>query len=399
MARVVDLWHTKTKKRTGRYGKGSRWQAVWTEPGGREAKKSFRTRDAAEEQLTWVEHQRRSGNYVSAERGRVFVDELLDDWVATLAHYKPSTLDTTKSDISATIKPYWGRKVLADITTAEVQKWVSGMDKAGRTVQTIHGRFLTFLEWCISEGRLTKNPAKKVNLPQGRKREHVFLSPVQVQALSDAIEPIYRILVWVLVTTGVRMGEAAELRVRDLDLARRRMHVRRAVTFVRGQGAIVGLPKSGKVRSVPLTKLAVAFLAAQSEGKAPDDLLFTTARGQQIRTNNFKSRYFDEAVKQVNLAASEAKAAGGLDLPWISAGLWVHDLRHTAASWAVQSGASVKSVQRMLGHATAAITLDVYTGLFDQDLDDVAIKMEALIGSTMDIESLQNRYTAPRIAA
>lgn len=54
------------------------------------------------------------------------------------------------------------------------------------------------------------------------------------------------------------------------------------------------------------------------------------------------------------------------------------DLRHTAASLAVQSGASVKVVQRMLGHARAAVTLDVYADLFDSDLDEVAEALEAL---------------------
>jgi Phage integrase family len=58
--------------------------------------------------------------------------------------------------------------------------------------------------------------------------------------------------------------------------------------------------------------------------------------------------------------------AAGLD------GLTPHDLRHTAASLAVAAGANVKSVQRMLGHASATMTLDVYAGLFGDDLDTVA---------------------------
>ena len=53
----------------------------------------------------------------------------------------------------------------------------------------------------------------------------------------------------------------------------------------------------------------------------------------------------------------------------------IHDLRHTAASLAVASGANVKAVQKMLGHASAAMTLDVYTDLFDDDLDAVAVRI------------------------
>jgi integrase len=55
--------------------------------------------------------------------------------------------------------------------------------------------------------------------------------------------------------------------------------------------------------------------------------------------------------------------------------LTVHELRHTAASVAISAGASVKSVQRTLGHSSAAMTLDVYSGLFDDDLDPVAERL------------------------
>ncbi|WP_375386932.1 tyrosine-type recombinase/integrase [uncultured Amnibacterium sp.] len=54
----------------------------------------------------------------------------------------------------------------------------------------------------------------------------------------------------------------------------------------------------------------------------------------------------------------------------------IHDLRHTAASLAVSAGANVKAVQRMLGHASAAMTLDVYADLFDEDLESVATALD-----------------------
>jgi hypothetical protein len=54
----------------------------------------------------------------------------------------------------------------------------------------------------------------------------------------------------------------------------------------------------------------------------------------------------------------------------------IHDLRHTAASLAVSAGANVKAIQRMLGHASAAMTLDIYADLFDDDLDDVSARLD-----------------------
>lgn len=86
--------------------------------------------------------------------------------------------------------------------------------------------------------------------------------------------------------------------------------------------------------------------------------MFTTARGAVLRNLNFRRDAFDRAATQA-----------GLD------GLTPHELRHTAAALAISAGANVKAVQRMLGHASAAMTLDVYAGLFDADLDGMADRL------------------------
>lgn len=388
MARVEDRWTRKDKTRTADYGKGMRWRVVWMEPDG-EKKKSFPSKDAAKEHATWIDHNQRSGTYVQASHGEITVGELLPVWSATQVHVAPSTAAAIESDINASLIPYWGLRKVGAIERADVQEWVaymSGDGKAPRTVGTIYGRFTTFMSWCVGERRIAVNPAVGVKLPKGNKREHKFLTVAQVKALAAAIDKEYQGLVWLLAMSGLRISEAAELRVKDVDVRRRRLTISRSVVYVKGT-AQIGPPKNGKPRTVPLTNTALGIIRDAMKARAghPDGtsaLLFSTVRGVQLRANNFKRRNFDNAVAAVNAAA--AKGEGLVRIP---AGLWVHDLRHTAASWAVQSGASVKSVQRMLGHATAAMTLDTYAGLFDQDLDDVAVKMEALITGSAKVEN------------
>jgi integrase len=381
MGRVDDRWTRKDKTRTPLYGKGKRWQAVWTEGGG-ERKASFHTKDAARAHLTHVDHHQRSGTYVPAERGRVFVRDLLPEWVDSQAQLKPSTLAATRSDIRATILPYWGDKIVADITRAEIQAWVNTMGKAARTVDTIYGRFRSFLNWCVEEGRLGKTPAKGVNLPAGEKREHIYLTVPEVEALANTIDPYYRDLIWFLATTGLRFGEAAELRTKDFHLTRARVTVARSVTDVEGK-LVVGPPKNGKPRDVPLTGFITESMRDRLQGRARNDLVFPGKRGAWLRSNNFKRRTYDPAVLTAGLPEE----------------LWVHDLRHTAASLSIAAGASVKSVQRMLGHASAKITLDVYAGLFDQDLDDVAGRMDSLIIAKRQTIPLRNLSEAPKLQA
>lgn len=88
--------------------------------------------------------------------------------------------------------------------------------------------------------------------------------------------------------------------------------------------------------------------------------MFTSLLGKPLRNLNFRRDHFDPAAEAAGLA-----------------GLTPHELRHTAASLAVSVGANVKSVRWMLGRASAAITLDVYSGLFDADLDAVADRLDA----------------------
>ena len=116
------------------------------------------------------------------------------------------------------------------------------------------------------------------------------------------------------------------------------------------------------MRDVPIPRSLIDALVAQAAGKKPEDVLFNSPSGEPIRLANWRQRAWDPAV-----------AAAGLT------GLTPHDLRHTAASLAIASGASVKHVQRMLGHKDAAMTLNVYASLFEDDMDDVSNRLDAAL--------------------
>jgi integrase len=107
-------------------------------------------------------------------------------------------------------------------------------------------------------------------------------------------------------------------------------------------------------------------------GKGRDDMVFTDMRGGVLRNSNYRARVFEPAVDECQKTDES--------FPSITP----HDLRHTAASLAVSAGANVKAAQRMLGHAKASMTLDVYADLFDEDLDSVADNLDAAIRSAAD---------------
>jgi len=110
---------------------------------------------------------------------------------------------------------------------------------------------------------------------------------------------------------------------------------------------------------VAFPKFLTEPLARQCEGKGRNDILFPAARGGYAKPPG-ASTWFSGAVDRCRQADPT--------FPRVTA----HDLRHTAASLAISAGANVKVVQRMLGHASAAMTLDVYSDLFESDMDLVA---------------------------
>lgn len=201
------------------------------------------------------------------------------------------------------------------------------------------------------------NPARGVNLPRKRKKPHVYLTHEQVQRL--ATESKHPTLVLVLAYCSLRWGEAVALRVRHVDALRRRLKVEENAVEVGGK-IVLGTPKTHELRTVPYPKFLADDIAELCEGKHRDDLLFGPG-GEHLRAPKVHGNgsWFDGALKRA-------------DLPRVTP----HDLRHRAASLAVSAGANVKAVQRMLGHASAAMTLDVYADLFDEDLDGVAAALD-----------------------
>jgi integrase len=210
----------------------------------------------------------------------------------------------------------------------------------------------------VTDNLLVRNPATGIKLPRKNRKRPVSLTHSQVGALAAAAGD-HEALVLLLAYTGLRWGEVVGLRVADLDMLRRRATVSENAVES-GCDIIVGTPKTHKQRSVPLPAFLLPYLARQCEGRGRGDLLFGAGGAGHLRRPHPESGWFDKAVTESGV-------------PRVTP----HDLRHSAASLAVSAGANVKAVQRMLGHASAAMTLDIYADLFDDDLEAVATALDA----------------------
>lgn len=337
-----------------------RWRARYRDGLGRQHSRHFDRKVDARRWLATVEVARSRGEWIDPGLSRIAVGEWALDWLDAQVQLKPSTRARYRVALERHVFPTWEQVPLASIAYSDVAAWVADLVAGGlapATVRYAHRVFSLTLAHAVRAGRLARNPAEDVPLPRLVRKPAVFLDHGQVAKLADACAP-HGLFVRFLAYTGLRWGEATALRVHRLDLARRRVTVATAFVSIDGQ-LVEGTPKTHRSREVPVPRFLARQLEEHVAELLPTALVFTTSSGAPLRSSNFRQRIW--------LPATEACGLSGLRL---------HDLRHTAASLAVKSGANPKVVQQMLGHASAAMTLDVYAGLFNADLDDVADRLD-----------------------
>jgi len=133
-----------------------------------------------------------------------------------------------------------------------------------------------------------------------------------------------------------------------------------------GGGLFTDTLKNNRSRTVPIVSTAVPIIERWSAGKPPDAWLFEAPKGGPLGEPNWKrSVQWTSATRSIGVPT-----------------LRVHDLRHTAASVWLAAGADPKVVQRVLGHASATMTMDLYGHLVDANLWDAANKVGGLSGAS-----------------
>jgi integrase len=343
----------------------ARWYARYRTPDGQQRTRTFARKVDADHFLVEIEASKQRGSFVDPRRASPTVGDWADDWLAAQADLSPTTRNRYEGIITRHIRPRWGRVRLGDVTHAQVQRWLTGLQLAPASIRKVHRVLSMVLAYAVSDGRLAVNPAAGVSLPRVQAAEKRFLNHRQVHELADACGKEYRLLVLFLAYTGLRWGEMAALRVGRVDFLRRRVLVSESVTPVKGVMTF-GPTKGHERREVPLPRFLVGELAVHVAGRSPDELLFTGERGAVMRSQTFQR-------------AALTRTAEALNIP----GFHPHELRHTAASLAIASGADVKVVQQMLGHKSATMTLDLYGHLFGDRLDVVADAMDSARASAL----------------
>jgi integrase len=336
------------RKRAG----GFVWDARWRDPDGRQRKKAFARRIDAERFLTTISADVLRGDYVDPNDPTT-VREYAETWREAQVH-RPTTRAHVETNLRRHVYPYFGDRRLSSVRPGEIQAWVSRLTRqlSPATVQVIHGILAAIYKAAIRDRLVNSSPCQGTKLPKRLPVEVTPLSTATVHALADAVPERYRALIVLAAGTGMRQGECFGLDTDHIDLDNHSLRVDQQLILLPYRDPFLGPSKTpASHRTIPLPEVVVEAMA-QHLGRfpvqRPDRLIFTDDDGNALRRTRFSREIWQPAV-----AAAGARRATGF-----------HDLRHYYASLLIRHGESVKTVQRRLGHATAAETLDTYAHLW-----------------------------------
>ena len=357
--------------------RGVRWRVSWRDDGGAQrTKRGFGTKGAA--QAWW---ERRS--MVSRLPASTTVAEAWERASAS-ADWRPSTHAAMERTWRLHVSPRWARVQVQEVRGVAVEEWLGELaDTMSRASVTRARAVLSkSMEWSVRAGILASSPVTAVRTPR---RDRPTIGPrsrdiatgdgdglrvpsaVAVAAIATVVEdsapeagPVRAAMIRLLAATGLRWGEAAALRYSDVDLAASRARISRTASVIDGE-ITIGPPKGGTARIIALPRAAVAAIEERGDvPHGPASLVFPSLAGRPMRSPG-RSGWWKSAVREV--------AASGIEVP---ASLTPHDLRHHAATNFLRAGLPITVVARQLGHSTPRVTLDVYAGVIDGDLDAIS---------------------------
>lgn len=269
---------------------------------------------------------------------------------------KPRTLDSYSDCFRVHILPALGSLKLQKLRRPVVKEFLAGKLKdglSGNTVRIINAALRVCLAEAVEDNLILSNPAtgqgKRLKLTGANKGDVKAMDRDQLSSFLSIADGSYQPLFLLLARTGMRIGEAAALDIADVDFERSIIRVNKNFDF---RHKVIDTPKTGKGREVDMSAQLTATLRAMiarrrehafEKGTPPSAVLFPSSTGTRLMMRNI-TRAYQSMLEKTELPRHFTP----------------HCLRHTFASLLLQRGESIAYVQRMLGHRSIRLTVDLY---------------------------------------
>lgn len=391
---VDDLWFSSKRLRgpdgkllpaesTKRHGRGKRYRVRWVDDTGQERSRLFDRKADADRWDANVRADVSRGQYIDPSAGKVTVEQYGEQWRAAQLH-RDHTVDRIERTLRLHVYPTFGSSELRRVRPSQIQAWVRDRSKVLApgsvkvTYQVVAGVFAA----AVRDRLIGRTPCEDIRLPEVERSSLIIATPVQVHGLAAALPLLYRPNVYVAAGCGLRQGEVWGLELDHVDFLRREISVVHQLVMPHGKQPHLGPVKTAtSKRTVELPQVTAESLAEHirrhpPEGVEIDDLtdprrptrrvarlLFVSSRGNPMQRASWAYPW-NKAVKAVGLPE----------------GYGIHDLRHYFATLLIHAGASVKTVQLALGHATPMVTLNTYVHEWPEAIDRTRTLVDAALG-------------------
>ena len=315
------------------------------------------TRQDAQKELTRLLSASDGGSLPN--RTKVTVAAYIDVWFASAHEQSPKTLERYRQLAAKQIVPHLGAEQLQKLTAEQVQLWHGTLLNSGlarRTITHAHRLLALVLANAVKNATVARNVATVHKPPAPPDTEVAILTKEQVTAVRAALvgRSLYPIVELAL-ATGMRRGELLGLQWGDVNLDASTVTVARSVEETRA-GLRLKAPKTTKgTRTITVPGDTVAMLRAHKVKLL--ELRLVLGLGNIETSTPVFGTIEAELLSPNNLTRAWHRALNAAGLPKVT----FHSLRHYHASVLISSGVDVLTVSRRLGHAKAAITLDVYS--------------------------------------
>lgn len=294
---------------------------------------------------------------------REYADEWLDGRSREL---KPRTTVLYRGLLDRHLNPALGSLQLDKISPAAVRAWHSRLETGPTRRAHAYSLLRTILNTAVADDVIAANPCRLRGAGQSRRVKEIRPATLdELASVSGAMPARLQLIVLLAAWCGLRFGELVELRRKDFDTKQGALRVCRAVTWVGGK-PVIGTPKSDagtRIVAIPPHLLpAVAEHLLQYAGRGREGLMFTAVDGFSPLTHDMLKRPFDRA----------RQSAGRPDLRF-------HDLRHTGAVLAAQTGATLAELMARLGHSTPSAALRYQHAAAGRDAQ-IAIALSEIAG-------------------
>lgn len=388
---VDDLWHRKTgegecaihrvkQPPSNQHERGKRWRVRYKDHNDDLKQRLFDSQKEARDFDRRVQGEVQRGDYRDPEKLNTAIEKYAERWRSAQDH-EGTTIERLERDLRLHVYPILGKKRIGHVESIDIQEWMKNRRAVlnTTTLQVIYSHLKSMFTRAEIDGyvRPDRNPFRAVKKPtDDNDGVHFIPTTEQVRAIAAALPPRYRALVLVAAGSGLRQGELWGLELDKIDLENGEITVSQQLQMV-GTGdqrrRFLTKPKSKtSKRKVEIASHAVDALRRHIEEFPPvgiyiDDntdenkprhrkanLIFLTGEGQPLNR-----------AQWAHMWSAARRRAGAPDE------FTFHDLRHYFATALIEGGASVKTVQDALGHATAMITLNTYYGYWPNRISSI----------------------------